>query len=196
MKNMNLLFRCLIVLIFTVSLVTGCASSAPTDGAAAQPSVQTTPGATTAPTTPKTPEPQKINWTMTGALVSSDASVLENFSVTVQGSIQEEENNIVRLDTKIELPDTFSFSFVTPEGGHICNDRSLGYYAFSTYCYDKTTNAPELSFLALDVEKECMIIQWHSNPDQYLVASTNAELTPQEILEHFRGFCDNYAFHP
>ncbi len=56
--------------------------------------------------------------------------------------------------------------------------------------YDPETNAATIGIVGLDLENELYIYLFQAYPGRYIVASTDASRTPEEILEHFATFIE------
>ena len=138
-----------------------------------------------------------VDWNMTAFLVKEDGTVAKTFDITVSGTIEKEEAaNYVKLD--IELPKDFRYSFAkTEDRGDVCVDGRAyqpGDFVTNGYTYDKVTNAPTAVSWAVNTEKEYFTAYWGEGFGQYLVAATDPDVTPGEIMEHFEKFGEEYLF--
>ena len=137
-----------------------------------------------------------VDWNMTAFLVKEDGTVTKTFSIAVSGTIEKEESaSYLKLD--IELPKDFRYSFARAgKNGNICAGRAYhsGDFVTNGYTYDKVANAPAAASWAVNTEKEYFIAYWGEDFGRYLVAATDPDITPEEIMEHFEKFGEEYLF--
>lgn len=134
---------------------------------------------------------QNVNWQMQGCLVTSDGTVSKTLPVSVTGKISSNRNGDTDLKLSFGLPEDFQFSILQEE--FVCYSNTvelLSYYAFSGYGDNKDTEQymDSSAQIALDADQECIVIAWSDAPGQYLVASTNPNTDPQQVLDHFQLF--------
>ena len=146
-----------------------------------------------------------VDWTMHGVVVNSQGEVNKytEYQVgqfTVSGSIHDEADKIATMKLRIIMTENFRYMF--DNAGHP-NDRTKyismnrkytdePYYVFSHFTYDRFANESTFAYMALDQEKEFMIFNWDDDKDLYLVASTDPDTDPNEILAYFQKFIEDY----
>ena len=138
---------------------------------------------------------QKIDWAMTGAMGSGSGEVLRSCNLSISGEITLGKNGKDQLDLNIRFPKLFEYWY---DGPAVYTSQSRKYFntpypVCPSYAYNRDTNAPDYSVLALCPEKEYAIFNWDDGKDQYLVASTDPNTTPQEILSYFETYIEKFV---
>lgn len=144
---------------------------------------------------PKLPVNLTVDWSMTAFLIRSDGTVTDTFPMTISGTIRKEETDSY-LDLDIDVPEDFRYIFYAEDGGSPCLDsqsHQSGDFILGGCDYDRIKNAPAMSYWAVNTEKEYFISYWGAEFGQYLVAATNPDVTPAEIMEHFEKFVELYS---
>jgi hypothetical protein len=153
------------------------------------------PDASTADTVP--PVSLTVDWNMTASVVQGDGTVKDTFPLTIAGSIQEEQSTTY-LRLNVNMPKDFRYMFeIAQPNGDACIDawaHAPGDFATSGYCYDKVYNTPTADVWAINTEKEYFIAYWGEDFGQFVVASTDPDVQPEEILEHFRALIGQYPY--
>ena len=149
--------------------------------------------------------PNRIDWTMYGIVVDSAGNqynyvqyFLDEFTVT--GTIDDIDFNRAELKLRIVLPETFQYRFETEQDPDRFTEypsynrayTGESYYVIHSYSYDRRENQSVMTAIGLCREKEYMIFNWDDGKDLYLVASTDPDTTPTEILEYFLQFREIY----
>ena len=137
---------------------------------------------------------QKIDWTMTGAMVSGNGEVLRSCNLSITGDVTLGKNGEDQLDLNIRFPKLFEYWY---DGPAVYTSQSRRYFntpypVCSSYAYNRDTNDPDYSVFALCPEKEYVIFNWDDGKDQYLVASTDPNVSPQEILSYFATYMEKF----
>ena len=139
------------------------------------------------------PEPHSVNLTMTACLIGTDGTVLENFPMTVQGSIDQGET-ISYLRLEMTMPQDFAYRFYIPEPNGYISQRKDYFrdsdYRMSGFCYNKEDNSGAGFEGMINTEKEYLIIYWNESPGYYLVAATDANATAADITAYFTDFTE------
>ncbi len=138
-----------------------------------------------------------VAWEMTGFVVKKDGTLVDTFPMAVNGSIlQELEESYLRLN--IALPNQFRYQFATVDDGtgDICmQDYRAQWpndFVTNSYTYDKILNDLAFASWAVNTDKEYFIAYWDDAFGQYLVATTNPDVTPADIMAHFEHFVECY----
>ena len=151
-------------------------------------------------------DPFGIDWVMHGIVVDSDGNkanyvhyLLDDFSVS--GTVEPEEDNCAEMSLRIVLPDSFQYMFEKenePDASteYYSNNRKYTdepYYVVYGFSYDQRGNKSVPIVIGLSLENEYMIFNWEEGEDLYLVASTDPETDPNDILQYFQVFRETYV---
>lgn len=134
----------------------------------------------------------QIDWSMQAAVISLDGQIVETFSISVFGEIEKDPQERDTLRLNIRLPE--DFNYMLPEEPTIFYSAaetvvSVPYYICGgTYCLERASGDTALVELALSEQQEFMILYFPETPDTFLVASTNHNVKPEEILTYFDFF--------
>ena len=138
-----------------------------------------------------------VAWEMTGFVVKKDGTLVDTFPMAVNGTILEEQDaSYLRLN--VALPNHFRYQFATADDGDgdICMQDYRAHwpndFVTNSYTYDKTRNDLALASWAVNTDKEYFIAYWDDAFGQYLVATTNPDVTPADIMAHFEHFVECY----
>ena len=142
---------------------------------------------------PKLPVNLTVDWSMTAFLIRADGTVTDTFPVTITGTIRKEETeSYLKLDIDVPKDFRYSFKIAEPDGDLCFNALALqpGDFILGSYTYDRIKNAPAMSNWAVNTEKEYFISSWGEEFGQYLVGSTDPDVMPEDIIEHFERFVE------
>ncbi len=145
---------------------------------------------------PANEKTQKIDWSMTGTMVSSSGEVLRSCNLSISGDLTLGKNGKDQLDLDIRFPKLFEYWY---DGPTTYTSQSRKYFitpypVFPHYAYNRDTDDhTTFSVFAVCPEKEYMIFRWEDGKDQYLVASTDPNVPPQEILSYFETFTEKFV---
>lgn len=147
-----------------------------------------------------------VDWTMHGVVVNSQGEVNQytEYQVgqfTVSGSIHDEADKTATMKLRIIMTENFRYMFDNADQPgdrteyHSMNRKYTDepYYVFSHFIYDRFANESTIAYMGLDLEKEFMIFSWDDDKDLYLVASTDPDTDPRDILAYFEAFRVSYA---
>lgn len=98
------------------------------------------------------------------------------------------------MDIYIDFPEEFLYTFDHPRAKFTITqeDQNLPYYCAEGDIY--YINALELYVMAIDFEKEYLILQVKGNTKTQIVASTDPNADPLEIHAHFSRFLEIYHY--
>ena len=142
---------------------------------------------------------QKIDWTMTGTIVSGSGEVISPCNLSLSGQLALGKNRKDQLNLDIRFPKPFAYWY---ESSAVYTSQSRKYFntpypVFTHYAYnrdaDKPAEEPVFSVFAVCPEREYVIFHWEDGKDQYLVASTDPNVPPQEILSYFEAFTEKFV---
>lgn len=146
---------------------------------------------------PELPVDLAVDWSMTAFVVKEDGTVADTFAMTINGTIRKEETESY-LNLDINVPKEFRFWFKTAEAGSdLClNSRAQqpGDFILGSYTYDRIENAPAMSDWAVNTEKEYFIAYWGKAFGRYLVAATDPDAAPEDIMKHFENFSASFLY--
>lgn len=140
---------------------------------------------------------RSFDWTMQGYWVSADGTVREKVKLTVSGSVSKaKKGEDPRLWLEYNLPEGPYTTWPDSDGLASCVQRLLGvsYYGVRSLDADERMKYGVMASHAIDLEEEYLILFWENNTDEYLVAATNPDVDPTDILKHFELFMQVFAF--
>ena len=139
---------------------------------------------------------EKLDWAMNAYLVSLDKQVQQAFSLTVSGPIVY-NNEDTTLQFVIQFPADSGLEYRLPNKGKYFTISTplekTDYYIWKPSLLDKTSNNSIDAVFALSVEQQSLIIYQEDAVYPYIVASTDPNCTPSEILEYFCEFIALYS---
>ena len=154
------------------------------------------------PPTEPTPElPAEVHWEMHAYLVNTAGRVQDRFSMDINGSIVEINGKpFLQLNITPDPEKNFPYRFQIPEpNGDPCSalwPAGPGDYGTQGGCYYTPENKGASVVWAVNVEREIFIAWFGEEYGQLLVASTDPDVTPTDILAHFDPFLAAYAWLP
>ena len=138
-----------------------------------------------------------ISWDMNGTFVLSD-STAEPVSFSIDGYINDTQDDLDELYITIEFPDNFRYLDTPPDPCYVSMNQKANdlphLMICPTYIYDKQTNSAVWSYYAFDLENEYIVLMIENAPNCYLVASTDPSVAHTELLKHFADFRESYGF--
>lgn len=137
----------------------------------------------------------RIDWTMYGYMVSPGEEPISTTDLSVSGTVTYGETGTDVLELDIAFPQTARYRYDGPTA-YYSQSRDiwgLGYFVCASYSYDSSANASVFSCFAVSLDKEYVIFNWEDGQDLYLVASTDPETDPHDILAYFQIFREKYA---
>lgn len=155
----------------------------------------TTESTTLQTTDPATVPDSRIDWTMYGYMVSPGEEPISTTDLSVSGTVTYGETGTDVLKLDIAFPQTARYRYDGPTA-YYSQSRDiwgLGYFVCASYSYDSSANASVFSCFAVSLDKEYVIFNWEDGQDLYLVASTDPETDPHDILAYFQIFREKYA---
>lgn len=139
--------------------------------------------------------PVKLDWEMRGYLVRKDGTILDTVSLSLAGEVMETAEGGTMLNYALNLPDTLRYRHLSTDG-YVHDPGFDGiidvpYAVWFGFGYDAEINDNVFMYNAISVEEEMIICAFHyaeewALENVYLVAATNAEATPEEIMEYFQ----------
>lgn len=143
------------------------------------------------------PRTKNVELTMYAYELTQDGTVRERFTLTVEGKHNNYRHRTDTLDAEIKALDSNFFTFSQFSNSPYLQRQDfyekLGVFVSFTFGSYRDESQAFYAFV-LDIEEGCMILRKERNGDdsnQYrpcIVASTDPNMTPQEILEHFDWF--------
>lgn len=150
-------------------------------------------GCSPAPTEPPQPEEISIDWNMTAFLIQADGTVIDSFPIVVKDNIRVQKD-YTEHEFEAKLPDSFRYNAISSNNKEkkLVTDQP-GDFTLNPFVYDKKFNAPAASAMALNTEKEYFLGYWGEEFGLYLVACTNPDVNPTDIIDHFQEFLNLYG---
>jgi len=142
----------------------------------------------------------KIDYQMYGVYVETDGTVGSSVDFSIKGRAFANIEKYRFLELEFQMPTSFPYSL----RGSTCHpwgyensfsDIGAGYFSYwvtTGYAYNKYTNDTVIKYFALCPEREYFIFHTNDDPTRYLVASTDPNTTPQEILGYFQDYIDTF----
>lgn len=147
-------------------------------------------------------QPEIVNtfcWNLYGTWITTDGTMEGTMDFPLSGIVIERHGQSwdhLRLD--YYFPDDFRYH-CKPNANSYNASASFfreeeGYFAVATVCFDRKVNWSTEMRYAIDLDEEYFIIQWQDDPwcpeapDLFLVASTDPDVDPASIMEHFKRY--------
>ena len=148
--------------------------------------------------------PTELNTTMHSTTIYVPAEKLSTkFDADLQFSVTENAEGTSDVSVHLDIPDVKSYilsDIIYLDFQHEKNsfeliyaDEDLPYYCIKATIFDPTTDAFSSSFMAIDTEKEYMIFSFTDVTYCYVVASSDPDVDPYAIEEHFERFIELQA---
>lgn len=133
-----------------------------------------------------------VDWKLNGQIITADGTVEEQLAVKVKGSIIDRKNENEKLTLDISFPSDFRYldDSITNGGDLIPDSFEVDYYGMLSWARKRDGSGSYLYLVCIDPEMGYFLCRWNEDPDRYLVASVDENVTPEQILEHFRKFVD------
>ncbi len=145
------------------------------------------------------PRTEPIQWEMQAWEVAEDGTVLGAHTVYIEGKLLHYRKSSDRLYCQVQVSEGCPYGVDSYDEGYSQHfdffDR-LGIFYTSMFGWEGSEKDTRFLTLAMDPEKGCLILRPIARaeapdaPRTYLVASTEPNATPQQILEHFPWFPD------
>lgn len=151
----------------------------------------------TGETTPATDFPEmheEISYDLYGAWITAAGEVQKAVDFRISGQVDMEASGEDSMTLDISFPDTFPYSY-TEKTEFVSQSRKylgLPYCVSSAFSFRRYSGDPVSSHFVLCPEKEYVLFYWEAQPDRFLVASTDPDTNPQEILTYFDAFTEKY----
>jgi hypothetical protein len=152
-------------------------------------------------TEPSNPITTEFNLVLVGQVVDVNGNITNHYRKTIDISIRGTRTDNAEGYDELELEFTFSdnYRYMIPQISTVSFSSDsryipLDYDVCMGYGYDKVENAPAAVMFALDAEREYLILEWEADEGEYLVASSDPDTTPAEILEHFREYLEKFSY--
>ncbi len=145
------------------------------------------------------PQKTPVNYSMQAYEVDAEGEIKDATSLEILGEILQYRDGKVCLAADFKIPDTFRYDLWVSQDhptyriNHRCPKDSNIFVSSISACDRELPNTYVDFWFALDPDNECIIMHWRNGPtfpDSYLVASTNPNVIPKEILDHFDWFVD------
>lgn len=135
-----------------------------------------------------------IDWSLHGAWITAAGEVQKAVDFRISGQVDMEASGEDSMTLDISFPDTFPYSY-TEKTEFVSQSRKylgLSYCVSSAFSFRRYSGDPVSSHFVLCPEKEYVLFYWEAQPDRFLVASTDPDTNPQEILTYFDAFTEKF----
>lgn len=138
-------------------------------------------------------EKTKLDLSMHGYVMTTDGFVVDRLELSMQGKIYHGEDVYDEIALEIDFPESFVYMNVSSDEPKMAfRHPTHGYHTLSKFTYHKKLNTLKGTMIAIDEEKGWAILLWTQDPQQILVASTDADTDPTQILAYFQDFINAY----
>lgn len=137
---------------------------------------------------------EEISYDLHGAWITEAGEVqqAEDFRISGQVDMQASGEDSMTLD--ISFPDTFPYSY-TEKTEFVSQSRKyfgLPYCVSTAFSFRRLSGDAVISHFVLCPEKEYVLFFWEAQPDRYLVAATDPDTDPAQIVTYFEVFFEKY----
>ena len=149
-----------------------------------------------APTIPTGPMAlnEDIDWTLHGVWINEKLEVLKTVDFTISGNLDLTATGEDSMTLDISFPDSVPYNY-TEKTEFVSHSRKyfgLPYCVSTSYSFRRLSGDPVISYFVLCPEKEYVLFYWKAQPDRYLVASTDPETDPAQIVTYFEASFEKY----
>lgn len=140
--------------------------------------------------------PVTVDWGMTAYLIAPDGTVESSIPITIDGKIQE-TNGRKFFTINYGVPEKFRYRFSTAGGagdpevqikGLTGNDP--GDTLVRGNAYDCIENIGVDCYYVYNVDLGYFMATWDNGDGSYLVAATNPDVKPVDLIAHFLPYCE------
>lgn len=137
---------------------------------------------------------KEIDSTLHGVWITNDGEVQEMLDFSVAGTLDLTQTGEDTLTLDFLFPDTFPYVYnsTTAYASQSRKYFDLPYCVSCGYSFNNSSSENVFSYFALCPEKEYVIFYWEDDPQRFLVASTNPNTPPHEIMDYFDVFIEKY----
>lgn len=137
---------------------------------------------------------EEIDYTLHGVWITQDGEVQEMLDFSVTGTLDLTQTGEDTLALDFLFPDAFPYAYdsATAYTSQSRKYFDLPYCVICGYSFNNFANKHVFSYFALCPAKEYVIFYWEDDPQRFLVASTDPNATPHEILAYFDAFIEKY----
>ena len=144
---------------------------------------------------PVFPEMHKeISYDLYGTWITADGELQESVDFHISGQVDMDASGEDTMTLDISFPDTFTYSYLAKKEFASQSRKYFGLsYCVSTgFSWRRGSDIPVISYLALCPEKEYVLFYWDERPGRYLVASTDPDTAPEQIISYFEVVFEKY----
>ena len=136
----------------------------------------------------------RINWNLDGTWISADGTASSTATGSIFGNVQLGDTGEDTLDLNITFTEGCNYQYTNPTSYSSESRKYLKvpYCVCPLYSYSKDKNASVFSYIGISLDKEYVIFHWEDQKDLYLVASTDPDTDPKDILSYFEVFVQTY----
>lgn len=156
---------------------------------------ESSPPPSTEPSTFATPESYSVDWEMTAYLIELDGSIAASFPLRVTDEMWSEGPNFyhdLALHVSEEVYDYFPYMINGGDAEDNPQRRDMydkpGDFRVDGYILDRRDSTPAYAQLVLNTEKEYFLGWFGEEYGRLLVACTNPNEGPADVLAHFQEY--------
>ena len=150
--------------------------------------------ASESPTTTVATGTHALNWQFRGTWISADGTTSSAAAGSISGTVQLGDTGEDTLDLNITFTEGCNYQYTNPTSYSSESRKYLKvpYCVCPYYSYSKDKNDSVFSYIGISLDKEYVIFHWEDQKDLYLVASTDPDTDPKDILSYFEVFVQTY----
>lgn len=135
-----------------------------------------------------------LNWQFHGTWISADGTISQTASGSISGTVHLGETGEDLLDLNITFTEDCNYQYTNPTSYSSESRKYLRvpYCVCPSYSYNADRNDSVFSYIGIGLDKEYVIFHWEDKKDLYLVASTDPDTDPKDILSYFEVFVQTY----
>lgn len=141
---------------------------------------------------------QHFSWNMQGVWVTADGLADDTVPFSAEGYVidrPEDESDQVNMD--YYFPGGSPYGSVSGTTGNVSYTQqfyNVDYFGCVAFSYDLSNEEMILVRYALDLDREYILLQWDDGSGRYLVAATDPDAEPTDIVAYFKEFVEGNPF--
>lgn len=128
---------------------------------------------------------------MQGFVIRPDGTVQEEVSFSIRTKqVRDAQKREKELKMTFELPQDFSHQVDTLTATSLPGGQR-SYYVLGGFCNGSDASSSSFAYCAYDKGAGLLIIDWNDGNAEYFVATTDPDVTAQEILAYYKEFLES-----
>lgn len=125
---------------------------------------------------------------MQGFVIRPDGTVQEEISFSIRAKhVRGSQKGEKTLELTFDLPPNFSHQVDTLKTTPLSGNNHP-YYVLGGFCNSTAANSSHFAYCAYDKDAGLLIIDWNDGNAEYFVATTDPDVTAQEVLAYYKDF--------